>query len=82
MPVFSGIYRCESVADDSILMVINILGYMRNFSRFMQMSVLPVLAMLGLVSCGKDNGAVISADLKLVPDKTCPGQDGDRAERF
>ena len=50
-------------------MAINILGYMRSFSRFIKISVLSVLAVWGLVSCGKDDRTVISADLKLVPDK-------------
>lgn len=35
----------------------------------MKISVLSVLAVWGLVSCSKDDGAAVSADLKLVPDK-------------
>lgn len=48
----------------------------------MKMSVLSVLAVWGLVSCGKDDVMMISADLKLVPDKMAIEPNGFDAVTF
>ena len=55
---------------------------MKSFSRFMKMSALSVLAVYGLVSCSEDGRETVSADLRLVPDKTVIEPNGFDAVTF
>lgn len=55
---------------------------MKSFSRFMKMSALSVLAVCGLVSCSEDGKETVSADLRLVPDKTVIEPNGFDAVSF
>lgn len=55
---------------------------MKSFSSFIKVSALTVLAVFGLVACNKDGGETISADLRLVPDKTVIQPNGFDAVTF